>query len=130
MYLVASSTSSRVAEFPAFTVCPSYQKSFKPKLLSYDGLSANDMRNFNYPTDKDSAMYLKNVTHNVTDLIKSITGNYRNTKISIPRNQMFVVFKTTSTLAKPGFKALIIENSICYTYNHLFKIKSFVYLER
>ena len=73
MYLVASSTSSRVAEFPAFTVCPSYQKSFKPKLLSYDGLSANDMRNFNYPTDKDSAMYLKNVTHNVTDLIKSIT---------------------------------------------------------
>ena len=31
------------------------------------------MRKFNYPKDKDSAIYLKKVTHNVTELIKSIT---------------------------------------------------------
>ena len=31
------------------------------------------MRNFNYPKNKDSAMYYQNVTHNVTELIKSIT---------------------------------------------------------
>ena len=35
----------------------------KPEMLSKVGLSVKDMRNFNYPKDKDSAMYLKRVTH-------------------------------------------------------------------
>ena len=47
-----------------------------------------------------------------SDLIKSMTGTYRNKKISIPGNQMFVAFETTSTVAKRGFKASILENSI------------------
>ena len=72
MYILIS-PSSRVAEFPVFTICPSYHKSYKPKLLSKDGLSVSDMRNFNYPKDKDSFKYLKRVTHNVTELIKSIS---------------------------------------------------------
>ena len=72
LYFVVSS-SSRVAEFPVFTICPSYHKSYKPELLSKDGLNVSDMRNLNYPKDKDSAIYLKKVTHNVTELIKSIT---------------------------------------------------------
>ena len=67
------SSSSKVAEFPVFTICPSYHKSYKPELLSKDGLNVSDMRNLNYPKDKDSAIYLKKVTHNVTELIKSIT---------------------------------------------------------
>ena len=72
MYILIS-PSSRVAEFPVFTICPSYHKSYKPELLSKDGLNVSDMRNLNYPKDKDSAIYLKKVTHNVTELIKSIT---------------------------------------------------------
>ena len=72
MYILIS-PSSRVAEFPVFTICPSYHKSYKPKLLNQDGLSVSDMRNFNYPKDKDSANYLKRVTHNVTELIKRIS---------------------------------------------------------
>ena len=46
------------------------------------------------------------------DLIKTMTGTYRNIKVAIPGNQMFVVFETTSTVAKKGFKASIFENSI------------------
>ena len=46
-----------------------------------------------------------------SDLIKSITGTDRNFKVSIPRNQMFVVYETTSS--KGGFNASILENSIC-----------------
>ena len=30
------------------------------------------MRKFNYPKNKDSALYYQNVTHNITELIKSI----------------------------------------------------------
>ena len=42
-----------------------------------------------------------------SDLIKNMTGTYRNTKVSISRNQMFVVFETTSMAARKGFKASI-----------------------
>ena len=49
-----------------------------------------------------------------SDLIKSMTGTYRNTKVSVPGNQMFVEFETTtrSTVVKRGFNASILENSI------------------
>ena len=42
-----------------------------------------------------------------TDLAAKITGNYNQTKISVPGNQMFITFETTSKLAKKGFKASI-----------------------
>ena len=47
-------------------------------------------------------------------LILSMAGSYRNKKVSSPRNQMFIAFETTSTVAKRGFKASILENSISY----------------
>ena len=37
-----------------------------------------------------------------------------NEKVSCPRNQMFVAFEASSTVAKRRFKASIIENSIQY----------------
>ena len=49
---------------------------------------------------------------NYSDLIKSMTGSYRNTKVSSPGNQVFIGFETTSIVAKRGFKASIIKNSI------------------
>ena len=47
-----------------------------------------------------------------SDLIKSMTGTYRNTKVSTPGNQMFVAFEISSRVAKRGFMASILENSI------------------
>ena len=41
-----------------------------------------------------------------------MTGTYRTTKVSSPRNQMFIEFDTTSIVAKRGFEALIHKNSI------------------
>ena len=49
---------------------------------------------------------------NHSDLIKKLTGTYRNTKVSSPRNQVFIEFETTSIVAKRGFNASILENSI------------------
>ena len=46
-----------------------------------------------------------------SDLIKDMTGTYRNTKVSSPRNQMFIEFETTSSVARRGFEASIYENS-------------------
>ena len=62
-----------MAEFPVFTICPSFGKSYKRELLRQDGLSVKDMYHKNFPKDKDSLAYLKRVTHNVSELIKSIT---------------------------------------------------------
>ena len=49
---------------------------------------------------------------NHSDLIKSMTGDHSYTKVSSPRNQMFIEFETTSIVAKRGFNASILENSI------------------
>ena len=62
-----------MADFPAFLICPSFDKSYKREILSQDGLSVKDMYFRNFPKDKDSLAYLKRVTHNVSELIKSIT---------------------------------------------------------
>ena len=42
-----------------------------------------------------------------SDLIYNITGSYINTKVSIPGNQMYVVFETRLSVTKKGFKASI-----------------------
>ena len=41
------------------------------------------------------------------DLVKSFTGIHKQTKVSVPGNQMFVKYETTSTVATRGFKAFI-----------------------
>ena len=47
-----------------------------------------------------------------SDLIKSMTGVYKNKKVSGPRNQIFVRFETISKVSYRGFKASIHENGI------------------
>ena len=41
------------------------------------------------------------------DLIENMTGIHEQTKVSVPGNQMFVKFETSSTVASKGFMALI-----------------------
>ena len=62
-----------MAEFPVFKICPSFDKSYKREILQQDGLSVKDMYSRNFPKDKASLAYLKRVTHNVSELIKSIS---------------------------------------------------------
>ena len=69
-----------MAEFPVFTICPSFDKSYKRELLRQDGLSLKDMHRRNFPKDKDSLSYLKRVTYNVSELIKSISFKLRDRK--------------------------------------------------
>ena len=45
------------------------------------------------------------------DMIKIMTGVYKNTEVSIPRNQMFVTFETTSMVSGRGFTASVLDNS-------------------
>ena len=40
-------------------------------------------------------------------LVRNITGIYKQTKVSIPGNQMFVKFESSSTVSSKGFKAFI-----------------------
>ena len=46
-----------------------------------------------------------------SDLVKRLTGTYSDKLVSVPRNQMFVTFETTSINEKRGFQASIHENS-------------------
>ena len=46
-----------------------------------------------------------------SDLIRRLTGTYSDELVSVPRNQMFVTFETTSMVSGRGFKAFVIENS-------------------
>ena len=41
-----------------------------------------------------------------TDLVKNFTGIHNQTKVSVPSNQMFVKFETSSTVTSKGFKAI------------------------
>ena len=69
-------------------------------------------------------------------LIESMSGTYKNVKVSIPRHQMFVVFETTLTVARTGgFKASILENSIwifdtIIVINKSFSKKIFIFTPR
>ena len=49
-----------------------------------------------------------------------MTGTYSHTKVSIPRNQMFIEFETSSKIGKRGFKASILEKSIEHNNYHNF----------
>ena len=41
------------------------------------------------------------------DLVKNITGIHAQTNVSVPGNQMFVKFETSSKVARKGFRAYI-----------------------
>ena len=48
-------------------------------------------------------------------MIAKLTGNLNEIKISIPGNQMFLMFNTSNENNKTGFHALIIESK---NFNH------------
>ena len=48
-------------------------------------------------------------------MIANLTGNLNEIKISIPGNQMFLMFNTSNENNKTGFHALIIESK---NFNH------------
>ena len=60
--------------------------------------------------------YLKiyNGGNDYSNQIAELTGIYNRTKVSIPRNQMFIVFDTNNSTTKKGFKAFIHEHSMYY----------------
>ena len=45
-----------------------------------------------------------------SEMVANLTGQMNDTKISIPRNQMFLVFKTNHEIVSKGFHALIMES--------------------
>ena len=45
-----------------------------------------------------------------SEMVAKITGTMNDTKISIPGNQMFVVFHTNDEIVRKGFHALIMES--------------------
>ena len=63
---------------------------------------------------EDGFDYLKiyNGGNNYSNQIAQLTGTYHGTKVSVPRNQMFIVFDTNNSTTKKGFKALIHEHSM------------------
>ena len=42
-------------------------------------------------------------------MVAKVTGQMNDTKLSVPGNQMFVVFHTNDKIIRKGFHALIIE---------------------
>ena len=45
-----------------------------------------------------------------SEMVAKLTGAMNDTTISIPGNQMFVVFKTNNEIVRKGFHALILES--------------------
>ena len=45
-----------------------------------------------------------------SEMVAKVTGQMNDTKISIPGNQMFVVFHTNEEIVRKGFHALIMES--------------------
>ena len=45
-----------------------------------------------------------------SEMVAKLTGIMNYTKISIPGNQMFVVFQTNHDIVRKGFHALILES--------------------
>ena len=44
------------------------------------------------------------------EMVEKLTGTMNETKISIPGNQMFLVFRTNEDIVRKGFHALIMES--------------------
>ena len=63
---------------------------------------------------EDGFDYLKiyNGGSDYSNQIAELTGTYNRTKVSVPRNQMFIVFDTNNSTTKKGFKAFIHEHSM------------------
>ena len=49
-----------------------------------------------------------------SEMVAKLTGQMNDTKISIPGNQMFVVFHTNEEIVRKGFQALIMESKYIF----------------
>ena len=66
--------STQWAEIPTLTICPSFDSAFKRAVLNETyGLLPDNVRNFSFPSQVQSAQFYDEVTHNITDLVQQIT---------------------------------------------------------
>ena len=69
------------AEFPAITICPNYEIAYKSDILNDYGISANDIRQLNFPKTKDqnltSLEFFQKVSHSLTDIISKVTIRFK-----------------------------------------------------
>ena len=71
--LSTESVSTAEAEFPALTVCPSYENAFKHDILAQHGVTANDIRNLRFPKNGLSSIdFYDMVTFNLTELLSEM----------------------------------------------------------
>ena len=63
---------------------------------------------------EDGFDFLKiyNGGNDYSNQIAELTGTYHKTKVSVPRNQMFIVFDTNDAITKKGFESLIHKHSM------------------
>ena len=61
-----------------------------------------------------------------SEMVAKLTGQMNDIKISIPGNQMFVVFHTNEKIVQKGFQALIMESKY-FNYNKLSEIRNCIF---
>ena len=59
-------------------------------------------------------LHIHNGGSDDSEMVAKLTGQINDTKISIPGNQMFLVFHTNEKIVRKGFHALIMESK--YTF--------------
>ena len=62
--------------------------------------------------DGNDTLVIHNGGNEDSKIVQNLTGQMNETKISIPGNQMFVVFHTNEEIVRKGFHALIMEGKI------------------
>ena len=60
--------------------------------------------------DTNDYLSIHNGGSDDSEMVANLTGQMNDTKISIPGNQMFLVFKTNHEIVSKGFHAFIIES--------------------
>ena len=60
--------------------------------------------------DTNDFLYIYNGGSDESEMVEKLTGQINDTKISIPGNQMFLVFKTNHEIVAKGFYTLIMES--------------------
>ena len=70
--------SSKVVEFPEFTICVDYDHTYKDKY----GITNKEMRRMNYPKHNDTAEFYKLMTYEISEIVDKITIKVRPGKFS------------------------------------------------
>ena len=77
----------------------------------------------NYPGFIATVQYYSNLDFltihdgDISEIVGMLTGQINDTQISIPGNQMLVVFHTNEEIVKKGFYALIMESKYLFKIN-------------